>query len=154
MTVFIKPPTGCIASITRLHAPNGISRQIPDLLAGYLQKTFPEIARSTAIIPVDYDDVVEYENVEHKVEVLGVDSAYLEMSGVKTVEGSMDFLSDRSNSKMAVTPEKALQMFGNESPVSRKENKRKQKQSKKSRFVAHNLFLITGRFSQENSRSE
>jgi ABC-type antimicrobial peptide transport system permease subunit len=91
---------------------------IPFPLAGYLKSTFPEIANVVAISPGDFN--FEYEGVNHKANSFGIDSSFLNVfDDVKIVEGSMDFLIPESN-KAAITREKALQLFGNESPIGKK----------------------------------
>jgi ABC-type antimicrobial peptide transport system permease subunit len=100
-----------------MFVPSGQARHNPYPLAGYLEKTFPEIVRATAIMPVTEDLEIEFNSAVYTANLLGVDSMYLEMFGVKVIEGSMDFLSARGINGIAVTKEKALQMFGNESPV-------------------------------------
>jgi hypothetical protein len=105
----------CVSKPDIFH-PEEMTRRVPYPLAGYLQKTFPEIVRSTTILSSYKDYTVEHENVSHTVDIVEIDSSFLEMFDIKLVEGSMDFLIPRSL-KIAITREKALQMFGNESPV-------------------------------------
>jgi ABC-type antimicrobial peptide transport system permease subunit len=70
----------------------------------------------------------KYQGVSHKVDCLGVDSSFFSMFDVKILEGSTDFLipvdpgsiESVMGRKIAITREKALQMFGNESPVGKK----------------------------------
>jgi ABC-type antimicrobial peptide transport system permease subunit len=108
-------------NISDAFSPTGIARdKIPSPLAGYLRSTFPEITNAIVIIPLDFD--FEYEGVNHKnVNKLRIDSSFLSMFNVKIVEGSMDFLIPKGR-KVAITREKALQLFGNESPVGKKIN--------------------------------
>jgi ABC-type antimicrobial peptide transport system permease subunit len=95
----------------------GISNFIPFPLAGYLKSTFPETVNAVPIQSVYMD--FEYEKVKHKTDMLYIDSSFFNMFDVKLVEGSMDFLIPEGK-KIAVTREKALQLFGNESPVGKK----------------------------------
>jgi hypothetical protein len=92
-------------------------------LAGYLKSTFPEIANATIVGAGSFD--FKYEGVEHKADIAIIDSSFLSMFDVRIVEGSMDFMipinyETGETNKIAVTREKALQMFGNESAVGKK----------------------------------
>ncbi|MDR1170798.1 MAG: ABC transporter permease [Prevotellaceae bacterium] len=95
--------------------PTVIAKEhIPAPLAGYLKSIFPEIANATAVSHINTG--FEYEGVKHKADFLYIDSSFFKMFDVRIVEGSMDFLIPGIK-KIAVTQERALQMFGNESPV-------------------------------------
>ncbi|MDR0602998.1 MAG: ABC transporter permease, partial [Bacteroidales bacterium] len=98
-------------------SPTGISRDIPSPLAERLKSTFPEIANVAAIVQGSVD--FKYEGVNHKTDYLRINSSFFNMFDVKIVEGSIDCLIPESN-KIAITREKAIQMFGNESPVGKK----------------------------------
>jgi ABC-type antimicrobial peptide transport system permease subunit len=92
-------------------------------LAGYLKSTFPEIANATIVGTSSFD--FKYEEVEHKADILKVDLSFFNMFDVKIIEGSMDFLipvnpESTENRKIAITRDKALQIFGNESPIGKK----------------------------------
>jgi ABC-type antimicrobial peptide transport system permease subunit len=89
----------------------------PYPLAGYLKSMFPEIINATIVGAGNTD--FKYEEVRHKADILRVDSSFFSMFDVRIVEGSMDFLLPESK-KIAITREKALQIFGNESPVGKK----------------------------------
>ncbi|MDR1339190.1 MAG: ABC transporter permease, partial [Prevotellaceae bacterium] len=89
----------------------------PYPLAKYLKSTFPETANAAAVEPGNID--FKYEGVNHTASILRVDSLFFGMFNVKIVEGNMDFLMPDSK-KVAVTRKKALQLFGNESPVGKK----------------------------------
>jgi hypothetical protein len=91
----------------------------PQPLAGYLKSTFPEIATAAAIVPSYGMTEIEIDDVTNSAEILGIDSSFLKMFDVKIVEGSKDFLFPESNS-LAITREKAIQLFGNESPIGKK----------------------------------
>jgi heme/copper-type cytochrome/quinol oxidase subunit 2 len=95
-------------------SPTGMSRGCSSLLAGYLKTTFPEIVNAVAIYP--WHSNVELEGVMHSADILEIDSAFFSMFDVKLVEGNMDFLIPDSK-KLAITREKALQLFGNNSPL-------------------------------------
>jgi ABC-type antimicrobial peptide transport system permease subunit len=96
--------------------PTGISRLCPHPLAEYLKKTFPEIVRAVSIWPASKGRTTILNGVEYPIEMIGVDSSFFSMFDIKIVDGSMDFLIDGSK-KLAITRKKALQMFGNESPI-------------------------------------
>jgi ABC-type antimicrobial peptide transport system permease subunit len=96
---------------------NGISRHTPFPLAGYLKETFPEVANVTAInLPYESRIDVEVEGVPYPSDYLEVDSTFLGTFDVKIVEGSRGFLIRKTNN-VAITQEKARQLFGNESPI-------------------------------------
>ncbi|MDR0724545.1 MAG: ABC transporter permease [Prevotellaceae bacterium] len=93
----------------------GKSRNTYYPLAGYLKARFPEIVNATAVAPhTDYS--VEIEGIRMPVDILEIDSSFFSIFDVKIVEGSMEFMI-RDSRKMAITREKASQLFGNESPL-------------------------------------
>jgi ABC-type antimicrobial peptide transport system permease subunit len=79
-----------------------------------LKTVFPEITNAIAIQSPRY--TFEYNGTDVQADVLMIDSSFFRMFDVKIVEGSMDFVIPENN-KIAITREKSLQMFGNESPV-------------------------------------
>jgi hypothetical protein len=93
---------------------NGLMHRTAAPLVPYLKKTFPEIANATKLVRQNTE--VEIGDFKMKMNVLLTDSAFLEMFGIKVVEGNGDFMIPESR-KIAVTQEKARQMFGKESPV-------------------------------------
>jgi hypothetical protein len=105
---------------------NPFKRLTPEPLAGYLKSTFPEIA-NTAIASLPWRHGFEIEGVIHKLVDLPVDSSFFNMFDVKIDEGKMNFFllpwtSENANEirKIAITREKALQLFGNESSVGKR----------------------------------
>jgi ABC-type antimicrobial peptide transport system permease subunit len=100
----------CVCNVSS----TGIWRGGPYPLAGYLQKTFPEISNATAIAPrSNYN--FEIDGVGQNADFLGIDSSFFSFFDVKILEGNRDFLI-ADNKKLAVTQEKAQQLFGTESP--------------------------------------
>jgi ABC-type antimicrobial peptide transport system permease subunit len=122
------------------HSTTGATRDLPSPLAGYLKSTFPEIANLATVGKSGFN--FTYQGVDHLASVICVDSALLGMFNIKIVEGNMDFLipmyseSEKINyengghsisyrsfsdhehpTNIAITREKALQIFGNESPI-------------------------------------
>jgi ABC-type lipoprotein release transport system permease subunit len=97
-----------------LLSPTGISRQCPTPLAEYLKATFPEVANATPLI--SFHTQIDVEGIEHEVDILCVDSSFFSIFDVKLVEGNMDFLIPDSKNR-AITRDKAIQLFGNESPI-------------------------------------
>jgi hypothetical protein len=97
---------------------SGFSRSSHYPLAGYLKATFPEIEAATSVghsflsrnIPMTIN------GVEVKVCYIMVDSAFFDMFGVKLISGSLDFLRANSN-KIAVTQQKAHQIWGDDDPL-------------------------------------
>jgi len=92
----------------------GYSRSTPNSLAAHLKETFPEIANAVAFTNPKNTFVVE--DVEIPISIISGDSSLLKMFDVKIIEGSVEFLIRRSN-KLAITNEKARQLFGNENPI-------------------------------------
>jgi hypothetical protein len=95
----------------------GISTATPYPLARHLKSTFPEIANAVIVGSGNLD--FKYEGIYHKADILWIDSSFFSMFDVKIVEGNMDFVIPESK-KIAITREKALQLFGNESPIGKK----------------------------------
>jgi ABC-type antimicrobial peptide transport system permease subunit len=85
-------------------------------LAAYMKKTFPEISHATTI--QHYETKILLEGLESPVDVdvVNIDTTFLSMYDVKILEGSIDFMIPYSR-KLAITQEKALQLFGDESPI-------------------------------------
>ncbi|MDR1129923.1 MAG: ABC transporter permease, partial [Prevotellaceae bacterium] len=106
-------------NVPDVFSSTGITRRgIPFLLAGHLKSAFPEIANTTSIgwrTSADF----EYEGIRQKGDILSIDSSFFSMFDIRIVEGSMEFLMPESD-KTAITREKAMQVFGNESPVGKK----------------------------------
>ncbi|MDR3245932.1 MAG: ABC transporter permease, partial [Prevotellaceae bacterium] len=93
----------------------GLSRRTPHPLAKYLKETFPEVSNATTISD-SHNTEITIDGVKSGVDELRIDSAFLSFFDVKVIEGSMDFT--RFDSKhIAITQEKARQLFGNDSPV-------------------------------------
>jgi hypothetical protein len=124
-----------------LFDPSNPSRATLYPLAGYLRETFPEIANAVPIGVVGYFNVVTINEVNYDVDVLRIDSAFFSFFDVKIIEGSKDFaifdkidmmaITPKKDSlkttgdvfennkfkKIAITQEKARQLFGNENPI-------------------------------------
>jgi hypothetical protein len=95
----------------------GKFRSAPYPLAGYLKSTFPETANAAPVILDHLDfDVGEF---RYDADMLTVDSSFFSMFDVKLVEGSMAFLIPGAKN-LAVTRDRALQLFGDESPLGKK----------------------------------
>jgi len=100
---------------------NGYGRGTVYPFAAYLKKTFPEIADAITIAPA-------YPNVKITVEGAGVpaltiraDSSFFRFFDVKILAGSRDFLIPGSKN-LAITREKARQLFENENPIGKTVN--------------------------------
>ena len=96
--------------------PTDYKRSTNKFLADDLKKTFPEIVNATSILPADRRGKVMVDDVDFPALVIRTDSSFLRMFDVNMIEGSWDFIIPGSN-KMAITPEKARQLFGNEHPI-------------------------------------
>ena len=107
MYVIFKPNT---------HSEYGYSRHSPYKLAAYLKETFPEIADAITLVPASIRNKITVEGAEFPALIIFADSSFFRMFDVKILEGSQDFLIHGSD-KIAITMEKARQLFGNEHPV-------------------------------------
>jgi hypothetical protein len=87
-------------------------------LPEYLKKTFPEIKNATQLAEImNYEpEEIEIDNVEVPVKVLHADPFVFDVFDIRTVEGNDEFKIQWSD-KVAITQEKARQLFGNENPV-------------------------------------
>ena len=97
-------------------SPTGYGRSTPNPLAAYLKETFPEIADAIPLIPAHYTGRVTVDGIEFPAQIILSDSSFFRMFDVKIIEGCGDFLTNNSNS-LAITKEKAIQLFGNENPI-------------------------------------
>ena len=93
---------------------NNYSRPNPHILAAYLKNTFPEIANATLLN--SRKGMITVEGIQYPTLIIYADSSFLRMFDIKILEGSWDFLIPGSN-KIAITREKAKQLFGNEDPI-------------------------------------
>jgi ABC-type antimicrobial peptide transport system permease subunit len=95
-----------------------ITSATPYPLGKYLKSTFPEIANATTVELRNID--FKYQEINHQAYILRIDSLFCGMFGIKIIEGSMADCLTPQSTKIAITREKALQLFGNESPVGKK----------------------------------
>jgi len=102
-------------------SPSGYRRSTPNQLAAYLKETFPEIANATPLIPNWRGSSVTVEGAQIPALIIRADSSFFSVFDVKILEGSKDFLIPGSR-KLAITQEKARQLFGNENPIGKKIN--------------------------------
>jgi len=101
--------------------PSGMSRTTPNPLAAHLKETFPEIAEAIPLIPSYQGTRVKVEGAEIQARVIYADSSFLQMFDVKILQGSRDFLI-HGRKDIAITQEKARQLFGNEDPIGKTVN--------------------------------
>ena len=94
----------------------GYSRITVYPLAAYLKETFPEIADAIPLTPSYSGTKITVEGVELPALIIQADSSFFGMFDVKIVEGGRDFLTPGSK-HIAITWEKARQLFGNEHPI-------------------------------------
>jgi hypothetical protein len=88
--------------------------RIPISGAEYFKSTFPEIENAVVVELLKAE--FGYEGTRHRTNIFWIDSSFFSMFDVRIVEGNRDFLIPESK-KTAITREKAVQLFGNESPV-------------------------------------
>jgi len=95
---------------------DGYGRNTCYPLAAYLKETFPEIIDAISVTPAYSGSKVIVDDVESPAQTIDADSSFLRMFDVKIIEGNQDFLIFGSN-KLAITQEKARQLFGSENPI-------------------------------------
>jgi len=96
-------------------SPTGYGRGNPYPLAAYLKETFPEIVNAAVLIPA-WREAVTVEDIESQAWIIQTDTSFFRMFDLKILEGSRDFLISGSKN-IAITQEKARQLFGNEHPT-------------------------------------
>jgi len=104
-------------------SPTGYSRTTVYPLASYLKESFPEIVNATTLIPASRSGKIKVDDVEYAALTMSVDSSFFSMFDVKILEGSQDFLINDSK-YLAITREKARQLFGDEHPIGKTVNLR------------------------------
>lgn len=89
--------------------------------AAYLKESFPEIRNAAPLVydPLYIGEFVTLNDTEIPAKTIVIDSNFLKMFDVTILEGSADFQTHGSG-KMAVTREKARQLFGNKNPIGKK----------------------------------
>jgi len=105
-----------------VYTPSGFSQSgysriaTPHQMAPYLKNTFSEIANATLLIPARNEEKLTVEGVEFPALFIQADSSFFTMFDMKILEGSRELMfSDFRN--LAITSEKARQLFGDESPI-------------------------------------
>jgi len=96
--------------------PGEYDRRTSYTLVSYLKKTFPEVANAAHILPASRGDKAAVNGVEFPALFIRADSSFLKMFEIKIMAGSRDFLIPGSQ-KIAITQEKAVQLFGSENPI-------------------------------------
>jgi hypothetical protein len=83
-----------------------------------LKETFPEIVNATSIklLYLPKDREVTIDDITIPASIIRTDSSFFRMFDVRIIAGSTEFLIPGSN-KIAVSQEKARQLFGNEHPI-------------------------------------
>jgi len=100
---------------------SGYDRNTTYRMSYYLKETFPEIANAAPLTSSSFYVPVYVEDVAFPVLPLRADTSFFRIFDVKILEGSRDFLIPGSN-KLAITYEKARQLFGNEHPIGKTVN--------------------------------
>jgi len=100
----------------RLNTLSNVSRYTVNPLAAYLKNTFPEIEEAIPLSPSYPESKITVDDVEYPASIISVDTSFFRMFDVKVLEGSRDFLINNSKN-IAITREKARQLFGNEHPI-------------------------------------
>ena len=95
---------------------SGYSKRTGFKMASNLKETFPEIVNATSLYPFSDKSEITVNEAKFSAMIIRTDTSFFRMFDVKILEGSFDFLIQGSN-KIAITKEKARQIFGNESPI-------------------------------------
>ncbi len=92
----------------------GYNRSYPPLLAAQLKAEYPEIEASCFI---NHWEEWGYQIDDQRmyISTIRTDSCFLQMFDIRLLSGTMDFLHE--DGKIAVTPETALRLFGQEDPL-------------------------------------
>ena len=85
-------------------------------LAEHLKGMLPEIANAAPLRMLNSEAMFSVAGVNVPASALMVDSSFLKVFDVEILEGSREFTIPGSN-KIAITKEKARQLFGNEHPI-------------------------------------
>ena len=95
-------------------------------LAAYLKDKYPEIANAIPLNSYSYTIdsknrlgepwTITVNDRDYKAHIVQADSSFLSMFEVKILAGRRDFLHSGSF-RMAITPEKSRQLFGNDNPI-------------------------------------
>jgi len=97
---------------------SGMTRNINFRTAALLKETFPEISDASEVHP-DWGmtgSKIKIDEVEYPVFFIYIDTAFFRMFDIRILEGNRDFLIPLSN-KVAITQQKARELFGNEDPI-------------------------------------
>ncbi|MDR0815620.1 MAG: ABC transporter permease, partial [Bacteroidales bacterium] len=86
----------------------------PYPLAAYLKEHLPEVEDACNMSAWSSEIILD--GVTHKMFLAKVDSAFMRFFKIEVLEGSLDFLIEKSN-KAAITQEAAQKLFGDESPL-------------------------------------
>ena len=99
-----------------MFSPSGMSRGSLNPFAALLKETFPEIADAIPFSPSYPGTKYTVEGVETSARFVRADSSFLRMFDVKILQGTRDFLV-HGNQEIAITQEKARQLFGDDDPI-------------------------------------
>jgi ABC-type antimicrobial peptide transport system permease subunit len=92
-----------------------LSKEISMFLNLYLKNTFPEVNDATDIVYYPQYEI-KIDDIDCKGHVIWTDSSFLKIFDIKILAGNSDFLIPE-NKQIAITREKAQQLFGNENPI-------------------------------------
>ena len=96
--------------------PSGYSKDSYYPVADLLKNTFPEISNAVTLSLPSRKGKITVQDVEIPAMTISADSLFFRMFDIKILEGSRDCLIPGSKN-IAITREKARQMFGNEQPI-------------------------------------
>ncbi|WP_106829940.1 ABC transporter permease [Parabacteroides pacaensis] len=86
----------------------------PYLLSSYLKSTWPEVEDACALN--SWDIRLKVDNKLYDTFALYIDSSFYDIFSVKVIEGNLDFIKSKAQG-IAITPELATRMFGNENAI-------------------------------------
>lgn len=94
--------------------PNGLSSITPYPLAGYLEKTFPEIKAACSVRERSMP-AFEPEAIQERHSSVGIDSAFLKVFDIQTVEGNINSLIQEND--IIITSSLSKKLYGNKSCI-------------------------------------
>ena len=94
---------------------NSLAHVTPCLLASYLKTTWPEVDAACVLNSFDIKEL-KVDNKLYETFTLYIDSSFYDIFSVKVIEGNLDFIKSKAQG-IAITPELATRMFGNEKAI-------------------------------------
>lgn len=100
--------------VTNEHWEGNLCPVTPYLLPSYLQTNWPDVEDACPLN--SWDTKLKVDNKLYDTYALYIDSSFYDVFSVKVIEGNLDFIKSKTQS-IALTPELAERMFGNEKAI-------------------------------------